>query len=180
MTLKEMLEEIVQKVPAPAVAEMRKVTLYFSPEYPGTGGRAEYHPDAGWLRDNKRDPGMAQGVEFTDILNFEAEHRRMPNFALHELAHSYHDRVLSFDEPRILKAFIRAEASGTYNDVDHRDSEGRVRKGRSYAMTNHKEYFAECTEAFFSTNDIFPFTNEELKKHDPGIYELLGLVWAGK
>ena len=178
--LKTMLDEIVRVVPAPAVTEMRKVTLYFSPEYPGTGARAEYHPDTGWLRDNKRDPVMAKAVEFTNILNFDAEVRRMPNFTLHELAHAYHDRVLSFEEPRILRAFLKAEAGGTYNNVDIRNAEGRVHKGRSYAMSNHKEYFAETTEAFFSTNDIYPFNKEELKKHDADMFALLEQLWAGK
>ncbi len=177
--LKKMLDEIIRDVPAPAVAELQKVPLYFSPEYPGTGGRAEYHPGVDWLRDNKRDPVMAKGIEFTDINNFEAETRRMPNFALHELAHAYHDRVLSFEEPTILRAYILAEASGTYNSVDRRDSEGRVRKDRAYAMTDHKEYFAEATEAFFGTNDFFPFTTDELKKHDPDIFAVLEKLWAG-
>jgi hypothetical protein len=178
--LKEMLDEIVRVVPAKAVEDMRKVPLYFSPEYQGIGACAEYHPDAGWLKDHKRDPAMAKCVEFTNVAIFDAERRRMPNFALHELAHAWHDRVLSFDELRIKKAYIKAEGGGTYNDVEHRDAEGRTRKGRSYAMTNHKEYFAETTEAFFSTNDIFPFNKEELKKHDPDMFTLLEQVWAGK
>jgi hypothetical protein len=89
------LQEIVRVVPAAAVVELRKVPLWFSPEYPGVKPRAEYHPGAGWLRDNKRDPAMAKAVEFTDIRDFERETKRMPNFTLHELAHAYHDRVLS-------------------------------------------------------------------------------------
>ena len=84
-----------------------------------------------------------------------------------------------FEEPGIRRAYILAEASGTYNSVDRRDSEGRVRKDRAYAMTNHKEYFAEATEAFFTTNDFFPFTKDELKKHDPAIFAQLEKVWAG-
>lgn len=178
--LKEMLDEIVKVVPAKAVAEMQKVPLYFSPEYPGTGARAEYHPDAGWLKANRRDPVMARCVEFTNVRIFEEERKRMPNFALHELAHAWHDQVISFEEPRIMKAFIKAEAGGTYNNVDVRSAKGEVHKAKSYAMTNHKEYFAECTEAFFSTNDIYPFNKEELLKHDPEMCGLLEQVWAGK
>ena len=87
------LEGIVRVVPPAAVAELQKVPLYFSPEYPGGRPGAAYPPDAGWLREHGRDPVMAKGVEFTNIRIFEAETRRMPNFALHELAHSYHDRV---------------------------------------------------------------------------------------
>ncbi len=40
------------------------------------------------------------------------------------------------------------------------------------------EYFSETTEAFFSRNDFFPFTNAELKKHDPAMFELLGKLWG--
>ena len=47
-------------------------------------------------------------------------------------------------------------------------------------MSNHKEYFAETTEAFFSTNDIYPFNKEELKKHDADMFALLEQLWAGK
>ena len=176
--LKVMLDEIIREVPKSAVAELQKVPLYFSPQYPGTGAKAEYHPDPGWLSDNKRDPAMEKAIEFTNIRIFEDEVRRMPNFALHELAHAYHDRVLSFEEPRILSVFLKAEAGGTYNNVERRDAGGRMHKDRAYAMTNHKEYFAETTEAFFSRNDFFPFNREELKKHDPDMFALLEKVWT--
>jgi len=88
------LAEMVRRVPPDALAELRKVPLWISPEYPGVKPRAEYHPDAGWLREHGRDPAMAKAVEFTNVRIFESETRRMPNFTLHELAHAYHDRVL--------------------------------------------------------------------------------------
>ena len=44
-------------------------------------------------------------------------------------------------------------------------------------MTNPMEYFAETTEAYFGRNDFFPFTRDELKKHDPEMFELLGKLW---
>ena len=44
-------------------------------------------------------------------------------------------------------------------------------------MTNAKEYFAECSEAFFSRNDFFPFTHEELAQHDPEMFKLLQRLW---
>lgn len=176
--LRAQLDEIVRVVPARAVTELRKVPLYFNPAYPHVHPRAEYHPGAGWLRDNGRDPAMAKGVEFTNVNIFEAEMRRMPNFALHELAHSYHDRVLGFENPEIEAAFQEAKAAGKYDSVLRQDSEGRKQLAKAYAMTNAKEYFAECTEAFFSRNDFFPFTREELKLHDPRIYALLERLWA--
>jgi hypothetical protein len=176
--LTTMLEEIVRVVPAAAVTELRKVPLWFSPEYKGTGARAEYHPDAGWLRANERDPAMAKAVEFTNVRVFDAEVRRMPNFALHELAHAYHDRFLNFDEPRIRAAFESAKASGKYESVRIRNGAGKEHTGRAYTISNHKEYFAETTEAFFSRNDIYPFTRDELKEHDPEMFALLGTLWG--
>lgn len=176
--MQRQLDEIVQKVPAAAVAELRKVPLWVSPEYPSTPPRAEYHPNAGWLREHGRDPRMARGVEFTNVRIFEAECRRMPNFTLHELAHAYHDRVLGFGHAQIQAAFEKAQAGGRYDRVQRQDSAGRRRLDRAYAMTNAKEYFAECTEACFSSNDFYPFTREELKQHDPEMFALLGKLWG--
>ena len=175
--LKGQLDEIVRVVPAIAVTELQQVKLYLSPEYPGIPPRAEYHPDSGWLRDHQRDAAMAKGIEFSNVRIFEAETRRMPNFALHELAHAYHDRVLGNDEARIIAAYDNAKASGTYDQVQRQDSEGRQRLDRAYALTNHKEYFAECTEAFFSLNDFFPFDRAELKAHDLAITALIQQLW---
>jgi len=177
--LRAQLKEIARVVPAPAVAKLREVTLWFSPEYRGVMPRAEYHPGAGWLRDNGRDPAMVKGIEFTDVRNFESETRRMPNFTLHELAHAYHDRVLAggFDNAEIKNAFEKAKAGGIYDRVERRDAKGNVKFDRAYAMTNPMEYFAETTEAFFSRNDFFPFTREELRRHDPEMEKLLERVW---
>jgi hypothetical protein len=175
--LKNMLDEIVRVVPKDAVVELQKVTLYFSPQYDGDKPRAAYHPDAGWLREHGRDPAMAKGVEFTNASIFDVEVRRMPNFALHELSHAYHDRVLGYDEANIMACYEKAKASGKYDKVERQNSEGVRKLARAYAMTNHKEYFAECSEAFFSKNDFFPFNREELKQHDPEMFEVLMKVW---
>jgi hypothetical protein len=176
--LKEQLEEVVRTVPPPAVAELRKVPLWLSPEYPGTAPKAEYHPNVNWLRQHGRDPAMAKGVEFTNIRIFDAETRRMPNFALHELAHAYQDRVLGSRAIEIKAAYERAKAGGSYDKVKRRDAEGREHLGRAYALTNPQEYFAETTEAYFSRNDFFPFTRDELKQHDPAIFALLARLWS--
>jgi hypothetical protein len=179
--LRRQLKEIVRVVPAPAVAKLREVTLWFSPEYPGVKPKAEYHPGAGWLRKNGRDPAMVEGIEFTDIRNFEAEARRMPNFTLHELAHAYHHRVLpdGFNNLEIKAAFERAKANGLYDKVERWLGNGKPNTfERSYAMTDPQEYFAESTEAYFARNDFFPFTREELKRHDADMEQLLGRLWG--
>lgn len=174
------LQEITRVVPAAAVAELRQVPLWFSPQYAGVQPRAEYHPDAGWLRDNKRDPAMARAVEFTNILSFERETKRMPNFTLHELAHAYHHRVLpeGFGNKEIKSAFESAQAKGLYERVEQRFGDGRSAHVRAYAMTTPMEYFAESSEAFFSTNDFYPFTRDQLAMHDPEMLALLSRLWG--
>ena len=177
--LQKQLEQIVRVVPGDCVAKLQRVPLWFSPVYPDEQPRAEYHPGAGWLKEHRRDPAMAKGVEFSNVGIFEAEYRRMPNFALHELAHAYHDQCLEagFSNPEIQEAFERAKKSGSYERIEQRLGDGSARQTRAYGMSNPAEYFAESTEAFFSTNDFFPFTREQLKEHDPAMDRLLEKLW---
>lgn len=171
------LQEISRVVPPAAVESLREVKLWISPEYKGIPPRAEYHPGEGWLRDNGRDPVMVKGVEFTNIRIFEAETHRMPNFALHELAHAYHDRVLGNDHQELIATFERAKAGGKYERVERQDSEGRKSLDRAYALTTPQEYFAETTEAYFSKNDFQPYNRAELEAFDPPMHQLLQTLW---
>lgn len=179
--LQKQLQEIGRVAPAEAVSKLREVPLWFSPEYPGVIPKAEYHPGADWLRDNRRDPAMVKGVEFTNVRVFEREMNRMPNFVLHELAHAYHDRVLpdGFENKEIKAAFESAKASQKYDRVERWFGNGKPNTfERAYAMTSPEEYFAESTEAFFGRNDFFPFTRKELKQHDRAMYDLLERLWG--
>jgi putative heme-binding domain-containing protein len=179
--LDKQLKEITEVVPQAAVAKLKEVPLYFNPEYPGVRPVAEYHPGDGWLKKQGRDPAMAKAVEFTNVRIFEAEANRMPNVTLHELAHGYHDRVVAkgFANPEVAAAYTRAKDSGKYDKVERHLGNGRPNTfEKAYAMTTAMEYFAETTEAYFSRNDFFPFTKDELKKHDPDMFELLGKLWG--
>ena len=178
--LQAQLKEIVRIVPAKAVTHLQKVQLWFSPEYPGTPARAEYHPSVDWLRKNDRNPEMARCVEFTNVRIFERETKRMPVFVLHELAHAYHDQVLNFDNAEIKAAFERAVTSKSYDAVERTfgDPNRKNTTERAYALSNEKEYFAETTEAFFGQNDFFPFNREQLEKHDPAMLKLLARLWG--
>lgn len=180
--LQNQLKEIRKVVPAEAVAKLQTIQLWFSPDYPGISPRAEYHPGVQWLRENKRDPKMVHGVEFSNIRIFEKETRRMPNFALHELAHAYHDRFLpdGFKNAEVRKAYESAKSSGIYDRVIRRDADGKETFDKAYAMVTAMEYFAETSEAYFSRNDFFPFNRIELQQHDPGMTELLGKLWQTK
>lgn len=171
------LKTIRKLVPARPLRELQKVPIWVSPRYANVQERAEYHPGAQWLKDNGRDPIMAKAVEITNVRIFEPECRRMPLFLLHELAHAYHDRVLTNEEPRLLAAYEKARKSGTYDNALRRDANGNERRERAYAMTNVQEYFAEGTEGFFGANDFFPFNRAGLQKHDPELHTLLAQIW---
>lgn len=175
--LTSQLQLIVKVVPPKAVAHLQKVPLWVSPPYPGVQQRAEYHPGAGWLREHGRNPAMAKGVEITNVEIFERELKRMPVLVLHELAHSYHDLVLGFDNAEIKAAYQHAVAGKSYDAVERHDGRGHTSVERAYAMTNEREYFAECSEAFFGENDFYPFNREQLEKHDPEMFKLLTRVW---
>jgi Mlc titration factor MtfA (ptsG expression regulator) len=123
---------------------------------------------------------MAKAVEFTNVRIFQEETNRMPNFALHELAHAYHDRELpkGFGNENIVAAFARAKENGKYNKVERHLGNGRKNTfEKAYALTSPMEYFAESTEAYFSRNDFFPFNREQLEKHDPEMFQLLEKLW---
>ena len=49
---------------------------------------------------------------------------------------------------------------------------------RHYGLNNHKEYFAESTEAYLGVNDFYPFVRGELKEHDPRMYKIMERVWG--
>ena len=51
-------------------------------------------------------------------------------------------------------------------------------KVRHYAATNHLEYFAEGTEAYFYRNDFYPFVRAQLQEYDPVLHDLLVEIWG--
>lgn len=177
--LEKQLAEIVKVVPSAAVEKMREIPIFFTLPPKGRPGTAEYHPEVDWLRENGRDPAMGRGVQISDVANFEKETKRMPNFMLHELAHGFHDRVLTFEQAEILAAYQHAKDAKLYDRVERSRGNGQPNTFElAYAMTDHKEYFAEATEAYFSRNDFFPFTRDELEKHDPKMMEVIKRVWG--
>lgn len=173
----QQLERVSDVVPKEALRHLRTVRIWVNPPYDGVTPTAEYHPGAGWLRDNNRNPAMAKCVEVTDLHDFKFEDRRMPWLMLHELSHAYHDQVLGSKNVKIRTAFENASESGKYEEVDRFDG-NRIIKDRAYALSNPAEYFAETTEAFFGQNDFFPFDRWELKSVDPEMHELLAELWG--
>jgi hypothetical protein len=169
------LYDITRSVPAPALAKLRRITFWIELKEPHTPCMC-YHPDAAWLRDNGMNPEKAGCVEIANARNFLTWSLDQPWMVLHELSHGYHDQFLpgGFQNKEILAAYQHAMDAKLYDSVLR--CGGRVE--RAYAATNPMEYFAESCEAFFGTNDFYPFVNAELRKHDPQAYAALKKSWG--
>jgi len=168
------LFEIARIVPADRLAHLRRVAIYLDFDHPLC--HMQYHPDAGWLRDHGYDPAMATAVHIPSVKHFlsAVRPREQPFAVLHELSHAYHDQVLGWGYPPIRKAYERAKKSKRYESVLRRGGH----KGRHYALTNHKEFFAEMTEAYLGTNDFWPFVRWELRQADTETFRLLEAIWT--
>ena len=164
---------LTNAIPAHACEALKRVPIWLGVN-DGHAPCAEYHPSKDWLVKNGYNPDKAKGVEIGNARRFLEWSPSQPMMVLHELAHAYHDQVLGFSDKTIRAAYEHAKAGGGYNSVPRNNG----RTERAYALTDDHEYFAEASEAFFGTNDFFPFIRAELKEHDPVIYELLDEVWA--
>ncbi len=167
-----MLYGITRSVPEKPLQELRKVPIWLGVD-DGPNDRAQYHPSRDWLRDHHFNPEKARSVEVGNARRFLKTAHEQPSMLLHEMAHAYHDQVLTFQHAGIQEAWREAKKSGTY------DSVLRISgiKERHYALTDPQEYFAEGTEAFLGTNDFFPFVRAELRVHDPKLFQLLEEIW---
>ena len=97
---------------------------------------------------------------------------------MHELTHAFHHKFLprGFDNAELAAAYQNALKSKRYNSVlkiAHTEE-------KAYALNNPQEYFAEASEAFFGTNDFYPFVRSELRLHDPEGYALVKKLWGVK
>lgn len=150
--------------------------LYIRVDLDHTLGNMQYHPSKGWLINNQFDPTLEKRVHVPRARQLLSRDQwaKHPYVILHELAHSYHDQVLSFENKDILNAYQRAEKEKLYERV----LLFRGGKTKHYARTNHKEFFAEMTESYLGVNDFFPFVRAELQEHDPQTFDLMQKIWG--
>jgi len=173
--LQNHLYRITFVVPESALERLRQVPIWV--EYRNRPERHPcmcYHPSAAWLKANGFNPEKAGSVELAGAENFLKWTHDQPWMVFHELAHAYHHQVLGHGHPVIRKAYEQAKAGGTYDKVLHINGS----TPRHYAMNNDQEYFAETAEAYFGTNDFYPFTRAELKQHDPEAYRMHERLWT--
>jgi hypothetical protein len=169
------LVEIKMSVPAVRVTELQRVPIVLDLTH-GKLTSMQYHPSAKWLVDNGYSRELEKCVHIPVAARFaSAKHNHIqPWCMLHELAHAFHDQVLGFEHPRVKGVWQRYVDSGHGVRALHVDG----RTVRHYAMTNHKEFFAEMSEAYFGTNDFFPFVHGELKQAEPEVHALLREIWG--
>ena len=113
-------------------------------------------------------PEKARCVELSNARNFLKWTKEQPWMTLHELSHGYHHQFLKggFHNPEVKKAFDHATKTRRYESVLRANG----KKEKAYAATNPMEYFAEASEAYFGTNDFYPFDRAELERHDPEMF----------
>jgi hypothetical protein len=169
------LERISLLVTGERLAELRELEIWIDHDHPGIRGM-QYHPDLAWLQARGHDERLHEKVHVPQAreLLSRAQLLKHPAVILHELAHAYHDQVLGFDDVRVLELFEGARAGGSYESVlSHRG-----RRVRHYALEDHKEYFAEATEAYLYRNDFYPFVAAELAEFDPPLHALMADLWG--
>jgi hypothetical protein len=173
--LRSRLLDIKVLVRPEVVKDLQKVSIVLDLSH-GKLRPMQYHPDAGWLAENGYSTNLVKCVHLPIAVGLLTARNinQQPMVILHELSHAYHDQVLGFDEPRIIRAYEAYKKSGHGEKALLYDGT----KTRHYALTDHKEFFAEMTESYFGMNDFFPFNRAELMTAEPEIFELMQAIWG--
>jgi len=169
------LQRVTFIVPEDRLKQLTELLIWMELDNPVLGNM-QYHPSKGWLKSHGHDPRLVKHVHIPRARNLYARHMwaKHPYVVLHELAHSYHDQILDFDNPKIQKVYEQAKGEGIYDKVLLYTG----KQVKHYGLNNAKEYFAESTEAYFGVNDFYPFVRAELKEHDPRMFRLLEEIWG--
>jgi len=94
---------------------------------------------------------------------------------MHELAHAHHTLALTDKQDAAVKAAHKqAVERKLYENVEHFNG---VRT-RGYAVTNHYEYYATLTEAYFGKGFNFPYDRPGLLRYDTVGYWLMHDTWG--
>ncbi len=169
------LSDIRAVVAAGPLAKLQAVPIVLDLSH-GKLRAMQYHPSADWLRENGYSTNLAKCVQIPAAADLATPRNinEQPWVVLHELAHAYHDQVLSFDDRRILQAYERFKKSG-HGDAALLFDGTRV---RHYGLTDRKEFFAKMSEAYFGQDDFFPFNRAELMTAEPEIFKLMRAIWG--
>lgn len=173
--LRSQLQQVVRAVPPAAVEKLRAIRFWVEEDEPHHPCMT-YHPDPGWLREHSMNPEKARCVEIANARNFLKWTNEQKWMVLHELAHGYHHQFVAggFQNEAVKAAYDGAMSRKLYDSV----AGVNARRQKGYAASNHKEYFAELSEAYFGANDFYPFDREDLRRHDPEGYRVVERLWG--
>ncbi len=129
------LQRISILVPEKQLAELRRVGIWIEWSHPELGSM-QYHPGEEWLVNQGYDPRLVKKVHIPRAKELYSRQQMLkhPAVILHELAHAYHDQVLTFEHAGIMDAYTAAMEKGNYKKVMLFDG----REVEHYATTNHK------------------------------------------
>ena len=150
------------------IKDLQKIKIYVDIKQKGKSA-AQYHPSKNWLINNKFSSSKAKCIEINHIAEFLRYSKTQAWIMLHELMHAYHDQVLGFGDKEIKACFNKAIKEGKYGKVKHISGQ----QVQHYSSTDHKEYWSEACEAYFGTNDFYPFVKAEILEYDPEICKIL-------
>jgi len=173
------IKQIDVVLPLPALRILRKVPIWFRKSGRASSTKdsiALYHPNKclpGSL--HKQNTRCFGYIEFPNASAFvRSAWFRANSILLHELAHAYHNLILGYQHPAIHRVYKAALRSKKYDRVWNQVSR---RFQRSYALFDHKEFFAKFSQTLFAVNDTFPHQRSELIRHAPGIYKMMLKAW---
>ena len=154
-------------IPAGPLAKLLKVKVWLevnSTKGPHGGTSAyQYHPGLDWLIDMDFNPDKHKCVEFGNAASLaKGSDDSSADVLLHELAHAYHDQILSFDNPDVLAAHKRAREEGKYPPGDW------------VVGADHKEFFAGVTTRYFGTKE----ERDAVGQRDPILEKFLLKTWG--
>ncbi|MCU0979351.1 MAG: hypothetical protein MUF25_09320 [Pirellulaceae bacterium] len=153
-------------IPAGPLAKLLEVKIWFELDstngpWGGTSGY-QYHPGRDWLLDMDFNPDKHKCVEFGNAASLA---KRSPDetagVLLHELAHAYHDQVLTFQDPDVLAAYQRCVEGTAYPE-------------RDWVKSDHKRFFAGVTTRYFGRKE----EREAVGRRDPVLEEFLQKTWG--
>jgi len=125
-----------------------------SHENPKIVNHTTAHHHEAWLLWAKDRPEKAHGIEIYNCWDYRRmrQHWNGCGLILHELCHLIHQQVLGLDCESVRAAYATAQQSGKYDSVLRRDWAGKPDGDTdlSYAMVDHKEFFAEMSVTYWS------------------------------
>ncbi|MCH8830977.1 MAG: hypothetical protein IID45_15505, partial [Planctomycetes bacterium] len=172
--LANQLYQIKRSLPAKVWPRLQQVPIWLANGEKKLG--IAFHPNRRWLTNKGYSPPKPKTlIGIGSSRHYLHESLRQPWLAFHELCHGYDWFVLGKQKSYGCDAAIYRTSmkNGKYVSALHWN--GRMRK--PYHASNKMEFFAETSEAFFGTNDIFPFVRAELREHDPETFSRLAAQW---